>query len=298
MQSTSFKEEKGGKQRDSVSEYWLPFEDGKTIGTLGSEGGSIVMDLEHVKGARVTLERECGSIPFAITIGIYGLLFHTHFEGDSEHAERYVELKKAQINTVIEHYELPLESRNTDWSDAFNLLMDELSDMVGVRKDEQKFSEVGSINRGDSEIVKMLVAAFGVVLGNVLLDHFFAPFGMMLMPIALTISASIAAFSTTNLNVISKSFLVYGLVALQDIGIKLYGGGSHDSEGQAWIHMMLFISFVPTFVILVLSTVKAKEESNSTKISAILIFLFLLYMHFMLFKDLGLGRYYWYHWNG
>lgn len=286
------------EKEDSVSEFWVFFEEGNTIGTIGSEGGVILIDIEHVKGARVSLEKDCGSSPFAITIGIYGLMFHTHFEGDIENAERYLELKKAQINSFIEHYELPLEARNTDWNDTYNLLMDELSDMVGVRKDEQKFSEVNPINSGDSEIVKMLVAAFGVVLVNVLLDHFFAPTGIMFMPIALTISTAIAAFSKTKLNVVAKSCIIYGLVALQDIGIKLYGGGSHDGEGQGWIHLLLFISLMPTFAMLFISTMQTKHETYSAKIFAIVLFLSLLYFHFLLFQDLGLGRYYWYHWNG
>src|SRR5690606_34632404 len=55
---------------------WIPFDNSKTIGTKGSEGGIIIEDLENIDGARITLEKDCGNIPFAVTLGIYGLMFH------------------------------------------------------------------------------------------------------------------------------------------------------------------------------------------------------------------------------
>ena len=118
---------------------WSDFEGGKTIGTKGSESGTIIQDIENSNGARVTLEKECGNIPFAITLGIYGLMFHTHFESDKNKAIEYVERKKNQINKVFELYDSTEENRDTHWNDKHNKLMDKLADMTDVQiAEEQK----------------------------------------------------------------------------------------------------------------------------------------------------------------
>lgn len=61
---------------------WNQFESGATIGTKGSESGSIIKDEEHDNGARITLESSTRNAPFAITCGIYGWMFHTRFLGN------------------------------------------------------------------------------------------------------------------------------------------------------------------------------------------------------------------------
>lgn len=118
---------------------WLDFENGKTLGTKGSEGGIIIHDIENSNGARVTLEKECGNIPFSITFGIYGVMFHTHFESDKNNAIEYVALKKNQINKVFELYDIEEEKRKTYWNDKHDKLMAQLTDMTKVQiNGEQK----------------------------------------------------------------------------------------------------------------------------------------------------------------
>lgn len=117
---------------------WSAFENGMTIGTKGSERGIIILDIEHSNGARVTLEKECGNIPFAITLGIYGLMFHTHFESDNKQAYEYVELKKNQINKVFELYDIAEEKRDSYWDDKHHKLMHILADMQELPVDENQ----------------------------------------------------------------------------------------------------------------------------------------------------------------
>ncbi len=62
-----------------VNPDWRPFNDGVTIGTEGSESGTIVRDQEHPLGARLTLERWGQTAPLAITCGVYGWMVHTRF---------------------------------------------------------------------------------------------------------------------------------------------------------------------------------------------------------------------------
>jgi hypothetical protein len=76
---------------------WHVYEAGRTRGTRGSEGGTIVLDDEHSDGARITLERDTlHNVPFAITCGIYGWLVHTRFFADEPGAQAaYGEMKLA-----------------------------------------------------------------------------------------------------------------------------------------------------------------------------------------------------------
>lgn len=57
---------------------WEAFEQGATLRTTGSEGGTILLD-EAYEGARITIERDGHSAPFSITCGVVGWLVHTRF---------------------------------------------------------------------------------------------------------------------------------------------------------------------------------------------------------------------------
>jgi hypothetical protein len=74
---------------------WHPFDNGTSIGNLGSENGIITRDVEHIDGARITIERDGGMVPFAITCGIYGWMVHTRFF--SSEAEAQQEFDKMQV---------------------------------------------------------------------------------------------------------------------------------------------------------------------------------------------------------
>lgn len=74
---------------------WHPVENGATLSQQGSEHGIIVRDEEHRDGARITLEREVRTIPFAITCGIYGWLVHTAFAANEAEAHgKYAAMKE------------------------------------------------------------------------------------------------------------------------------------------------------------------------------------------------------------
>jgi hypothetical protein len=137
-----------------------------------------------------------------------------------------------------------------------------------------------------------------IVVLNGLIGHFFAPNGIMLTPIVLTISTSLVCFGTKNIKIIFISALTYLFVAFNDISIKLYSGGSHDNEGLGWVHLLLFVGLVPTFGILLATVLKHKEETVTNKIIAVVLFIGLIAGHLQIFSNLGLGRYYWYDWNG
>jgi len=92
------------------SGQWRPYDDGKTIGTRGSERGVIILD-EKYDGARITLERDGSASPFAITCGVSGMMVHTRFFGDEPTARADYNAMKGGL---VEIYALvPLDNDPT-----------------------------------------------------------------------------------------------------------------------------------------------------------------------------------------
>lgn len=81
---------------------WHPFDNGQSIGQLGSENGRIVRDEEHGDGARITLERDGQIAAFAITCGIYGWMAHTRFFGTESEAQGEFERMKRDLAKIVD----------------------------------------------------------------------------------------------------------------------------------------------------------------------------------------------------
>ena len=64
---------------------WEPFENGESIGKIGSEEGIIILDEFHKECGRITLEKDARTIPWAITCG--GGFVHTVYFETREQAE-------------------------------------------------------------------------------------------------------------------------------------------------------------------------------------------------------------------
>ena len=105
---------------------WKIYNNGKTIGQIGSEKGIIIKDEENINGARITIEKNCRSIPFAITLGIYGVMVHTAYFSDENITENKLEEIKLVIDKSIKIFEIEENKRDNDWDIKYNTLMDEL----------------------------------------------------------------------------------------------------------------------------------------------------------------------------
>ena len=81
---------------------WYDYDDGYSIGTVGADGGAIVRDEEHKRGARITLEEESSFAEFAVTCGVYGWMFHTRFFGDEAEANDAFDEMKVELDKVLE----------------------------------------------------------------------------------------------------------------------------------------------------------------------------------------------------
>src|SRR5689334_3998726 len=105
---------------------WINFDNGKSIGQKGSEGGKIIRDEENTFGARVTLEDKGSVAPFSITLGIYGLMFHTQFFSSLDQGQRCFQLYKEKIGLVIGHYSVEESDRHAEWKARHNQMIDEI----------------------------------------------------------------------------------------------------------------------------------------------------------------------------
>lgn len=77
---------------------WNQAENGVTIGSVGSENGEIVEDLEHMQGARLTLEKDGTTAPYAITSGVYGRFFHTTYLSTMKESISEISAMKSEIS--------------------------------------------------------------------------------------------------------------------------------------------------------------------------------------------------------
>ncbi len=107
---------------------WGPFDQKKTIGIQGTENGIIIRDEENSFGARITLEKNGSIAPYSITIGIYGLMFHTDFYDTIENANIGFEKFKIKVENVIEHYSVDENKRGSKWNEKHNVLIELLTE--------------------------------------------------------------------------------------------------------------------------------------------------------------------------
>ena len=105
---------------------WSSYNEGKSIGEICSEQGEILLDEENSFGARITLEKNGSIAPFSITIGIYGLMFHTDFYSSSENAKNEFKNFKNKIDKVIVHYSIEENSRDSEW----NIKLNQLTELI------------------------------------------------------------------------------------------------------------------------------------------------------------------------
>jgi hypothetical protein len=81
---------------------WREFSTPDSIGQFGSEGGTIIADERHDKGARITLERSTRSAPFAITCGVSGWMVHTRFFDSEIETRSQYDVMKAALARMID----------------------------------------------------------------------------------------------------------------------------------------------------------------------------------------------------
>jgi hypothetical protein len=105
---------------------WKPFDEGKTMGKWGSENGTIILDLEYRNSARITVEEKTRVAPFALTMGIYGMMFHTAYFSTREEVNEAVEHVQFYTKKILDFREIPKEKLLPRWVDNTDLWLGKL----------------------------------------------------------------------------------------------------------------------------------------------------------------------------
>ncbi|RYY32367.1 MAG: hypothetical protein EOP46_19170 [Sphingobacteriaceae bacterium] len=134
------------------------------------------------------------------------------------------------------------------------------------------------------------VLAFAIITANIILDHFWAPVGILISPIITALAALMINFDSKIPNIFIRSVLTFFVVALNDIGIKLYGGGIHDTEGMGVMNLFFMICAATGFVIFVACNFDLSLAFKG--ILSVALFVLLAFLHLHFFGWLGLGRAY------
>lgn len=129
-----------------------------------------------------------------------------------------------------------------------------------------------------------------ILLLSVIGGHFLPPLEILVCPIIISIMTWLVFFTDNGFNIVIKSVLSYLYIGLNDIGIKLFGGGIHDFEGMGFIHLLLFIGLIPCLVMLLIAIRRNTNSNKWIKVSSILLFVLLIYVHLQLFQRLGVDQ--------
>ncbi len=78
---------------------WTAYDDGRSIGSVGEDGGVILFDEEHADGARITLRR--GRDHISVSLNIYGWMDHTRFFNTDNDAQREYRAMRSAVENVL-----------------------------------------------------------------------------------------------------------------------------------------------------------------------------------------------------
>ena len=143
-------------------------------------------------------------------------------------------------------------------------------------------------------VVSPLRAAFlalALVAANVFWQYASAPSGLLLSPVVAIMACYLVLHKASPWHPYPKAGLCAGLLVLQDVGIKLYGGGDHDLEGQGIVNVLFIIGALLSLVLLIMALRRDGTHATQHKVGAIGLFLAVLVGHLLVFSRLGMGRY-------
>ena len=135
------------------------------------------------------------------------------------------------------------------------------------------------------------VLAAALALFNNLAGHFLAPMGILLTPAVVLMAAWLILSARTGSSLLKVALLALIIIG-HDVGIKLYAGGQHDSEGQGWMIAFLFMGLLPTYGLLLYHLSRPGPEPRSRRVLSGLLFPLLLLGYLYCFSNLGIGRSY------
>lgn len=136
-----------------------------------------------------------------------------------------------------------------------------------------------------------LSSALLVVAANVALDHYAAPAGLTWSLVVAPLATWLVLLNTTRWCPYVAAGLCALLLALQDVGFRLWGGGMHDLEGQGVLMVLLLVGALLSAGVMFWSLWRRGNRWYH-QLGAVGLFILLLVSHLQLFGEVGYGLYY------
>lgn len=140
-----------------------------------------------------------------------------------------------------------------------------------------------------------ILLALAIVGGNVLLGYYYAPSEILFTPVVALLVTRVLLAATVRPGgrggtvLLGSATLAAGFICLNDVGVKLYGGGTHDAEGLGFVNFFLLIGALLAYGLVVHHISRQKATPLPARIAAGLLFPALLALHLYFFADLGYG---------
>ena len=136
------------------------------------------------------------------------------------------------------------------------------------------------------EEIVLLISLVIIVLINGVIGCF-GMFGILFTPVVIFFTTYTICKEGEKINIILISLFAYLLIALNDVLIKIFGGGTHDNTGLGFILVFTLMGLIPSFLYFIF-TIYKRNEKIGYKIIAILLFVALIGIHHEMFSKLGL----------
>lgn len=120
---------------------------------------------------------------------------------------------------------------------------------------------------------KSLIISIGIsiiFLANIL-GHYFPPFSLFTTFAYVSLIIGLVNFKLYRENFKTTIAYNFGLLLINDLLIRLFAGGNHDSAGMAWCWLMFQIGFVSSsIVMIVFSTIYFKNKNHTNLLTVIM----------------------------
>lgn len=136
------------------------------------------------------------------------------------------------------------------------------------------------------EEIVLLMSLVIIVLINGIIGYF-GMFGILFTPVVIFFTTYTIYKEGEKINIILISLFAYLLIALNDVLIKIFGGGTHDNKGLGFILVFTLMGLIPSFVYFIF-TIYKRNGKMEYKIIAVLLFVVLIICHYKMFSKLGL----------
>ena len=132
--------------------------------------------------------------------------------------------------------------------------------------------------------VLILAVSLALCVFNNYMGHYYPPFSISKTPLLIGLVTA-GIMYLTDFKLFTKFCWISFFILLNDLLIRIYAGGNHDSEGVGWITLFLLMGLGLAFIIVLIYRITRERTSLKNYLIKMLICLvYLLIFHMILMK--------------